>query len=88
MRTLYFFWYHLNWLEFVTYVIIPSSIIIVILLYIFFNLKILRASMKISSEEKSILEDILLKDKLIEDILIKKLDESIEKLEYKKEKMK
>ena len=44
MKNLYFLWYYLNWLEFVTYILIPSAIILIILVYIFFNIKILKLS--------------------------------------------
>lgn len=60
MRTLYFFWYHLNWLEFVTYIIIPASIILVILVYIYFNLKVFRLSMRLTDDAKQkIISEIL-----------------------------
>lgn len=41
---IYVFWTPMNWLEFVTYVIIPSAIVLVILLYIFFNIRLLKLS--------------------------------------------
>lgn len=52
MRSLYFFWYHLNWLEFVTYVVIPAVMICMILVYIYFNLSLFRKSSKISFDYK------------------------------------
>lgn len=39
MNSFKFLGYTLNWLEFVTYIIIPSTIIIMILLYFLFNYK-------------------------------------------------
>ena len=47
MKSLYFFWYYLNWLEFVTYVLIPSAMILVILTYIFFNIELLRFALNL-----------------------------------------
>lgn len=44
MKTIYFFWNQLNWLEFVTYVLIPTSIVLVILVYLLFNVRIFKLS--------------------------------------------
>ena len=44
MKNLYFLWYELNWLEFITYVLIPNSIILVILVYIYFNISLIKIS--------------------------------------------
>ena len=44
MRNIYVFWSDLNWLEFVTYIIIPSSMLLVILIYLYFNIRLLRLS--------------------------------------------
>ncbi len=52
MRTIYFFGYYLNWLEFVTYVIIPLAILSMILVYIYFNINIIIASFKFSWDDK------------------------------------
>ena len=38
------FWSDLNWLEFVTYIIIPSSMLLIILIYLYFNIRLLRLS--------------------------------------------
>lgn len=38
MYHIYILWIELNWLEFVTYVIIPAAMILMILVYILFNL--------------------------------------------------
>ncbi len=63
MRSLYFFWYHLNWLEFVTYVVIPTAIVLVILVYIYFNLSLFRKLLHISFlDENKILSDLYLDD--------------------------
>lgn len=62
MRTIYFFWYNLNWLEYVTYVIIPSSIVLVILVFIYFNLRLLRTSLNVSQDDKNKFLDILFED--------------------------
>lgn len=60
MRTLYFFWYELNWLEFVTYILIPTSMILVILAYIYFNIEILKLTFNIEFEifDKKLKRDI------------------------------
>jgi hypothetical protein len=44
MKIIYFLWYQFNWLEFVTYILIPTSIILVLLTYILFNIKLLKLS--------------------------------------------
>lgn len=63
MRSLYFFWYYLNWLEFVTYVLIPTAIVLVILVYIYFNLSLFRKLLHISFlDENKILSDLYLDD--------------------------
>lgn len=62
MRTIYFLWYNLNWLEYVTYVIIPSSIVLVILVFIYFNLRLLRTSLNVSQDDKNKFLDILFED--------------------------
>lgn len=50
MKNFVVFGYTLNWLEFVTYIIIPSSIILVILVYIFFNIRLIRLTMESNIE--------------------------------------
>jgi len=62
MRTLYFFWYQLNWLEFVTYVIFPSSIVLIIFVYILFNLKLFRASANLSNRDELDILNFLIDD--------------------------
>ncbi|MDD2870664.1 MAG: hypothetical protein PHS49_01630 [Candidatus Gracilibacteria bacterium] len=62
MRTIYFFGYNLNGLEYVTYVIIPSSIVLVILVFIYFNLRLLRTSLNVSQDDKNKFLDILFED--------------------------
>lgn len=42
MNNIYIFWTHFNWLEFVTYILIPTAIILVILLYIYFNIRLFK----------------------------------------------
>lgn len=84
MRSLYFFWYHLNWLEFVTYVLIPTAIVLVILVYIYFNLRVFRLSMHLNDDSKQKIIDELSDDdfklKKINLIIIDNLDsDSIEK---------
>jgi len=44
MKTFDFLWHTLNWLELVVYIIIPSSIILMILLYIYFNFELIKIS--------------------------------------------
>ena len=44
MKSLYFFWYYLNGLEFVTYILIPVAIVLVILVYLYFNADIIRST--------------------------------------------
>ncbi len=81
MKTLYFLWYQLNWLEFVTYVIIPSSIILVILVYIFFNLKVFRLSLNLNDDSKQKIIDEILTDnfepKKLNLIIVDKNEEQI-----------
>lgn len=65
MNNFYFLGYNLNWLEFVTYIIIPSSIIIMILLYIFFNYWAIKSTFSYDIEEDYDFEDkIDIKEKL------------------------
>lgn len=82
MKGLYFFWYYLNWLEFVTYVIIPSAILLVTLVYIYFNLKIFRLSMNLNDISKQkILTEIFENEyepKKINLIIFNKFDENNE----------
>lgn len=40
------FWHTFNWLEFVTFIIIPWSIISIVLTYIFFNYRLIRISLE------------------------------------------
>lgn len=85
MRSLYFFWYYLNWLEFVTYIIIPTSIVLVILVYIYFNLKVFRLSMNLTDISKQQIIDELLdgeyEPKKINVIIVDKIDEeSVKKI--------
>ena len=44
MRNIYVFWVELNWLEFVTYVLVPTSMTLVILIYLYFNISLLKLS--------------------------------------------
>lgn len=41
MNTIEFFWYSFNWLEFVTYILIPLAMILMIVVYIVSNLKLI-----------------------------------------------
>lgn len=50
MNSLYFFWTQLNWLEFVTYVLIPTAMVLVILTYIYFNIELLKLSFNFEIE--------------------------------------
>lgn len=50
MRYIYFFWYHLNWLEFVTYVLIPTAMVLMVLVYILSNIKLLKISLENDNE--------------------------------------
>jgi hypothetical protein len=45
MNHLFFIWFNFNWLEFVTYVIIPVAMLVYILLYIYFNIRLIRISL-------------------------------------------
>ncbi len=59
MRTLYFFWYQLNWLEFVTYIVIPTSIVLMVLVYVYFNISLLRKSSKLTLDYRfKVMEEI------------------------------
>jgi hypothetical protein len=49
--------FQLNWLEFATYVIIPLAIVIMIILYLYFNFKILMMASELNSEIMSNLDD-------------------------------
>lgn len=60
MKTFNILWINLNWIEFVAYIIIPSSIIITILLYVFFNLREIRLTLEM--EDSSDLIDKLDKE--------------------------
>ncbi len=81
MKNLYFFWFYLNWLEFVTYVIIPSSILLVILVYIYFNLKVFRLSMHLNDDAKQkIIDEILIDDfepKKLNLIIVDKVEQEV-----------
>ena len=44
MRNIYVFWAEFNGLEFVTYILIPSSILLVVLIYLYFNIRLLKLS--------------------------------------------
>lgn len=57
MEFIYIFWYKLNGLEFSTYIIIPSAIICMILLYIYFNFKILIIAWELNNDIMKHLED-------------------------------
>ena len=47
MRTIYLFWLQYNWLEFITYILIPTSIVLIILVYLFFNIELLKVSLNL-----------------------------------------
>jgi putative effector of murein hydrolase LrgA (UPF0299 family) len=49
--------FQLNWLEFATYVIVPSAIVIMIILYLYFNFKIFMMASELNSEIMSNLDD-------------------------------
>ena len=57
MNLINFFWLELNGLEFATYVIIPAAIFIMIILYIYFNFKLLLIASELKSEIIEHLED-------------------------------
>lgn len=59
MRYFYVFWNTINWLEFVTYIIIPTAIITIILTYIFFNLRLIKMSIEDNAELLNNIEDML-----------------------------
>lgn len=44
MNTIYLFWSEFNWLEFVTYILIPTSITLVLLVYLYYNIQLLKLS--------------------------------------------
>lgn len=77
MRTIYFFWYTLDWLEFFTYVLIPASIILVILVYIYFNLRLLRFSV---NSNYTIQNNIFIE--IDEDLFWKQQKEKLSKINY------
>lgn len=62
MKTIYLFWTQFNWLEFVTYILIPTSIVLIILVYLYFNIKLLKLSLDFEIDflekiDKSLNED-------------------------------
>ena len=42
MNNICIFWNHFNWLEFVTYILIPTAMVLVILVYIYFNIRLFK----------------------------------------------
>lgn len=50
MRYIHFFWYNLNWLEYVTYVLIPTAMVLMILVYILSNIRLLKISFEYDNE--------------------------------------
>lgn len=60
MRYIYFFWYHLNWLEFVTYVLIPTAMVLMVLVYILSNIKLLRISLEYDNEVFTKLDKVII----------------------------
>jgi len=56
MKTFDIFWIILNWPEFVLYVLVPISFILIILVYIYFNLELLFITFQLGSDSKDIIE--------------------------------
>ncbi len=44
MDTIYILWYQLNWLEFVTFAILPIAVVVLSLVYLLFNIRLLKFS--------------------------------------------
>ncbi len=57
MRSLYFFWIQLNWLEFVVYILFPVSILAIILVYIYFNIQYMKLSYDVDLKILKFLDD-------------------------------
>lgn len=49
MKSLDFFGHNLNGLEFTTYVLAPSSILLIVLVYLYFNYKVILFSLKLDN---------------------------------------
>lgn len=45
MKSLYFLWYYLNWLELITFVLIPTAIVLIIFVYLYFNIELIKLTL-------------------------------------------
>ncbi len=72
MKTIYFLWYQLNWLELVTYILIPTAMVLVILTYILFNVRALKLSFDVDINLIKLLEK---SNNMKFDTILKKIDE-------------
>ncbi len=53
MKWLHIFWVYLNWLEFTTFIVLPIAVLLLTLVYIYFNLRLIRLSMEAEMDELS-----------------------------------
>ena len=56
MKDFLIFWQQFDWLEFVTYIVIPGAMILVILTYILFTIRLLKLSFDIDLDFLWVLE--------------------------------
>ena len=87
MKSLYFLWYYLNWLELVTYVLIPTAMVLIILTYIFFNIELIRLTFNFDVDLAYRFEKLREKRKKINELdEARELKEKLKKIRESKEK--
>jgi hypothetical protein len=96
MNNFYVFWSTLNGLEFITYVLIPSAMLLIILVYIYFNARLIRLSIELNQEWFNKIYDKMdndlqkMEDKIakIDNQIDNKIESWFEKLMYDSKKSK
>jgi len=58
MNWIHLFWHYLNWLEFITFILIPVAIVLLTLVYLYFNLRLIRLSMDSEIDELAFMSSI------------------------------
>jgi len=89
-------WYSFNWLEFVTYILIPTAIFLIILLYIWANFKLILLAWDLNKEILSGVnaenyhynnywinskKEELIEDEIIEEVSIEKKNRTREEIQ-------